>query len=420
MSESILQFLWKFQLFSSIELISTSGEHIEVINPGMHNSNSGPDFLNARLKINDTVWAGNVEVHVKSSDWFAHKHQDDEAYNNVILHVVAYCDRLIVQKGREIPCIVVNQWNKAVSYYNDLMNSKLWVPCQERLSDIPEITIRSFLSRLAIERLESKSEDIIAHVESNHHFWEESFYQFIARGLGLKINSEPFEMLARSIPIQLLAKYKANLMQLEALLFGQSGLLNSDAQDDYLQALKKEYEFLKHKHQLKPLEKHIWKFFRVRPNSFPTIRISQFASLIYKHTHLLSACLEITELNQMYDMFAVKASSYWETHFDFGREAGKSAKAIGKSTIDVLLINSVLPFMFSYGKFQNNQKLQDKAIDFLTEIKAENNSIIRNWHNFNINAKTAIDSQGLIHLKNVYCTNRKCLNCTIGHQLISK
>ena len=288
MTEDFIHFIWKYSYFDSNSLFTTKGDKIEIIKLGEHNTNAGPDFFNAKIKIGDTLWVGNVEIHINSSDWIKHKHSLDNAYNNVILHVVLKYDIDINrQNGEIIPALELKYDINFEDRYHQLMKNKQWIPCQSYLPAVNKFDIHFWLAKIAIERLHSKSSIIEEKLARNNNNWEESYYHKLARSFGMNVNSEPFELLAMSLPLLILAKHKNNLFQIESLLFGQAGFLNEIMPNElYYVKLQKEYIFLKKKYQLKAIEKHQWKFLRLRPSNFPTIRISQFANLIYKSTSL--------------------------------------------------------------------------------------------------------------------------------------
>lgn len=420
MSEDFIHFLWNYSYYDSNNLISTSGEKIEVIKHGEHNHNAGPDFFNAKIKIGETIWVGNIEIHINSSDWNKHKHSDDAAYNNVILHVVLNHDTDIKRaNGETITTLQIKYNTNFESRYNQLMKNKQWVACQNYLPGLNKFDIHFWLAKIAIERLNSKSQLILESLERNKNNWEESFYHKLARSFGLNINSEAFEQLALSLPLLILAKHKNNLIQLEALLFGQAGMLDDTIPDDeYFNQLKKEYLFLKKKYKLKPIEAQQWKFLRLRPSNFPTIRISQFANLVYKSTALFSKSLEAQDIKTLQKFYQVSASDYWNNHYVFGKTSRQMKKQLGQISLSVIFINTVIPFIFVFGQIKGIEQYKNKAVDLLEEMKAENNSIVSRWAKFGIKADNALYSQALIQLKKEYCDKKKCLKCKIGNEII--
>ena len=421
MKEDFLHYLWRLKKFDFTELQTTDGEQILILQPGTLNHNAGPDFINAKIQIGDTLWAGNVEMHLKSSEWLIHKHQTDKAYNNVILHVVLEEDKAIKrQTGEKIPCLELRKRVplKLSTVYKKLIHNEYWIPCQHQLHGVKEITRELWLDRLMIERLEEKTQGIAQRFEANKQNWEETFYQMLSRNFGVKINAEAFELLAKSISILTLAKHKNNLFQLEALLFGQAGLLEKDFKDAYPQKLKTEYTHLRRKFDLTPIHATHWKFLRLRPANFPTIRIAQLAMLIFQSSHLFSKILAIQNVKEVENMFELSIANYWQTHYVFDKESIKRKKSLGKNTIHLFIINTIVPFLFFYGNKKGDEKYKDKAMQLLEELPAEKNSIIRKWEELAIHPKSAYQSQALLQLKNNYCNEKKCLSCSIGHAIL--
>lgn len=300
------------------------------------------------------------------------------------------------------------------------MKNNQWIACRNDLLNIDTFTIQNWLGKLAIERLEEKSKRIHKLLENTNNSWETAFYYQLAENFGFKLNSAPFKLLAKSLPLNYIAKHKNDLFQIEALFFGQAGFLNEDTGDEYYLSLRKEYEYLKKKFQLKSIEKHLWKFSRSRPGNFPTIRIAQFAQLIYKSSALFSKIIETKNVADFYKLFIVKPSGYWDNHYVFNKESVIKIKIIGKSAVDIILVNTIIPFLFVYGKSKGLHDIQERAINLLENIKPEKNSIITRWDELNVKPSNAFDTQALIQLKNNYCEPKKCLNCQIGNSLISK
>jgi len=418
MKEDFLHYLWQYSLYSTPLLIN-SGEMVEVINPGEYNTDSGPDFFNAKLKIGDTLWAGNVEIHVNASDWIKHNHQNNDAYDNIILHVVANNDYQVVRKnGNAIPTLELKAPKNIYEQYLYLMQNNDWVPCEAFISSMDEFTILQCKEALLVERLKDKSEIIEHRFIANNNNWEETFYQTLAYNFGFKTNSQPFEMLAKSIPISYLAKHKDQLSLIEAMLFGQSGLLNIDLSDEYIIQLAKDYKHLATKFSLKALNSSLWKFMRLRPANFPTIRIAQFARLIHESNALFSKLIRANTIGDIQELFSIHASEYWNTHYSFKSISESKPKRFGLSAFYNIVINTISPMLFYYGQQKKQSEYIEKALQYLCEIPNEQNSIINKWADIGIEAKNAFDSQALIQLKNVYCKNRKCLSCRIGNQVI--
>jgi hypothetical protein len=421
MPEEFLQYIWENKLFVAENLKTTNGEQLEIISVGKRNTDSGPDFFNARIKIDDTIWVGNIEIHKNSSDWVRHNHQNDKAYNNVILHVAENCDQQIFRNnGEEIPALLFRYPNQLKTNYQKLLDAKTWIACQNQFHKIDPIILQLGFNRLMIERLEDKTSEILIRLQQNNCDWNETFYQMLSRMFGFKVNSVPFEMLAKSLPIGILAKHKSSLFQLEALLFGNSGLLNDQLLgDDYYINLRNEYSFLYKKYQLKGIESHLWKFMRLRPVNFPTVRISQLAALIHSSHGLFSRIIEIERLDELKKLFEVQASDYWNEHYSFNKNSTRnSVKELGENSINTLIINVVIPFLFVYGEKQNKENLKNRSLEFLEQLPAEENSIIEKWGKMGVESRSAFESQALLQLKNKYCERKKCLNCQIGVKLV--
>ncbi len=421
MTEEFLHHIWKFRLFDQLELKTTKGELVEIQKPGDHNFDAGPDFFNGKIKVGETLWAGNVEVHINSSDWKRHLHQNDKAYDNIILHVVNNADTILHRStGEEIPTLEIKNriHKKLYQNYLDFKSSTDWVPCEKQISSVPEFIINSTKDKLLLERLERKSIAIIDSLKLNNNNWEETFYQSLARNFGFKTNAEPFELLAKSIPSIVLGKHKSSLLQLEALLFGQAGMLFEHFTEKYPQQLQNEYAFLKQKFKLQPIEKHLWKYLRLRPINFPSIRIAQFANLIYHSSHLFSKILELENASELKKMMNVSVSGYWESHFMLDRISNKKPKSLGEEAINNIIINTIVPFLFVYGKQKDDEKYISRALLFLEQTRGESNSITRKWEKLGVSVKTAHSTQALLQLKNEYCSHKKCLNCSIGNYLL--
>ena len=422
MTEEFLQYIWKHTLFNRSVLKTTDGKQIEIIRCGLHNSDAGPDFFNAQIRIGETLWAGNVEVHIKSSDWFKHKHQNDGAYKNVILHVVWENDKDIELPGNFVlPALELKDFVEKDIYikYEELKNSSKSIPCETEIQKVNQLTLTSWLDRLVSERLERKTNLISSNLEKSINDWEESFYRLILRTLGNPLNSEPFERLATVLPFKMVHKHRANILQLEALLLGQAGFLEGDFKDEYIVRLQKEYQYLKHKLNLTPMSKSEWKFMRIRPPQFPTIRLAQLAAVIHSQEHLFREAMDADTEYDIIKLFSIKPSEYWLTHFQPDRLSTRKAGAIGKSTIEILIINAVIPTMFIYGRNTGKDEVSEKALDILHIIKPEKNNIIKKWESLGINAADAYETQALLQLRKEYCDQRRCVNCAIGHQLMN-
>jgi len=423
-SENFLYFIWQFRLFNTNELYCIGGEKLQVINPGLLNKNAGPDFSEAKLIIDNTTWVGNVEIHTLSSDWILHGHENDKCYESVILHVVYEQDKPIYRKnGVLVPVLVLKGLFKEelLHNYNALMLSLNQFPCARQIGAVDKICIESMMSRLIVERFEEKSKAVLQKLDKHKGDWDETFYNFIAMNFGFKVNSIPFELLADSLPQQILAKNKDNDLAVEALLFGQAGFLEPDLDDEYPNRLKTEYAFLQKKYGLIPIDKSIWKFLRMRPQSFPTIRLAQFSALIIKSNHLFSKILEIDDLPMMYQLFDdLPVNEYWLTHFHFNKSTRRVNVQPGKKSVQNIFINTVCVFLFAYGKYTDQPHFMERAFDFLDHIPAEENIIITNYLDYGVKADNAFMSQALLQLNKYYCTQKKCLNCGIGIKILKK
>jgi len=421
--EDFLHYVWKFRLFDRADLRTNDGEELEVFSAGMHNSDSGPDFENARIRIGETVWAGNVEVHLASSDWNKHGHTTDNAYENVVLHVVYRDDvPLILPNGRRVPTLELQNRipDELYSRYHKLIfGEQSIIPCEASIGSVDSLTLHNWLTRVLVERLEKKSAAVTSALNVNRGDWEETFYQFLAANFGFKTNAVPFELLARSLPQNILAKHKNNPMQIDALVFGQAGFLGEAFKDEYPLKLKEEYSFLQKKYKLIPVEKHLWKYMRLRPANFPDIRLAQFAALIVRSNHLFSKILEIKDVKALKALFSeVKVNPYWDDHYRFDKISSSSSKNMGEASVDILLLNTIALFLFSYGKSQQLQPFINRSLKLLEHLPCENNKIVTDFCNLGVKIKTAFESQALTELKNNYCSYKRCLQCGIGNKIL--
>ncbi len=419
MTEDFLHFIWQFGLFERNNMKAVSGEEIEIISIGQLNADAGPDFFNARIKINGIEWAGNVEIHLRSSDWTKHNHHHDAAYNNVILHVVEeYNGESYTEKGTLIPSVTLKYDHKILENYLHLYRSNNSIACSRHLPGFDADMFNLYLSSIAIERLENKTIEIKEKLIYSRYSWEDVFYKCLAKNFGFRVNGLPFSMLAEAVPLKVLAKQKNNLLQIEALLFGQSGLLPAKSDQSYVKSLQAEYVFLKSKFDLKPLQKEIWKYLRVRPVNFPSVRIAQFAVLIHQSSALFSKVIEQENLESLIQMFSVNATKYWDSHYDFEKPSPVEVKNLGRESIWALIINTIIPFVFLYGREKGKSELTDRALKFMEMIPAEKNKIVRCWAEAGKIAGNALESQALIQLYNFYCQPRNCLQCRIGTTII--
>lgn len=419
MTERLLQFIWQFQYFNKSELATTAGETIQIIFPGQHNTNQGPDFSDAKIKIERTIWAGTVELHLKTSDWKKHNHHGDKNYNNVILHVVWEEDVELAEVLKRIPVLELKERVSKIllQRYEELMNSSSFIPCEKNIQNVRDITWKSWKERLLAERLVRKAKTVETHLQQNNFHWEETFWWLLARNFGIKVNADAFEAIAKSLPITILAKHKSQINQLEALLFGQAGLLGNKHKEDYPKLLWREYKFLKEKYKLKPVHQPIH-FLRMRPGSFPTIRLAQLAILISDSSHLFSKIKEAQHIKEVKQWFDVTANDYWHYHYRFDEASAFKRKNLGATMTDNIIINTVVPVLFAYGDYHDDSKYKDKALQWLEETAAESNSITKGFLKLSIENKNAFDSQGLIELKNGYCNEKRCLECGVGNSLL--
>ena len=420
MKESILHYVWQNKLFRAHNLETTDAELLEIIDVGRMNTDAGPDFFNAKVKIGETVWAGNVEIHTNSSDWNKHNHQIDSAYNNVILHVVFKADGEVYRAdGESIPQLELTFPKQIEDNYEQLFSETKWIPCADKISLVPSIFIQSWKNALLTERLEQKMTVIECLLADTNQHWEEAFYITLARSFGFGTNSQAFESLAKSISVSVLGKHKDNLFQLEALLFGQADLLITNDSNSYGQELRKEYDFLKTKYELTPIDGSQWKLLRLRPDNFPHIRIAQFAALIHSSSKLFSKIIEHPEIIYLKKLFTCEPSSFWKNHYLFADESPLKNKNLGTQSIHSILINTVVPFLFCYASHKNDEEMKDKALQILEQIPSERNSIVTNWQNIGLSSNSAYDSQAFLQLKKQYCDEKKCLRCRIGHKVLT-
>ena len=415
MKEEFLYYIWENRLIDKV-LQTTEGESVEVVVTGYRNTDSGPDFLEAKIQIGDKLWAGQVEIHVKASDWNRHNHQTDKAYKNVILHVVYENDT----KVNDIPTLELKGHFDETLFanYQRFISTKNWIPCGNSIAQVPVFTRLSWLDRMAVERLESKSETVTKILNADQFDWEDALYKLLMRYFGLKVNNEAFEYLSTILPFKTLLKHADNLLQIEAMLFGCAGFLEDDFTEDYPLLLKREFGLMKAKFNLLTMPAERWKFMRMRPSNFPTIRLAQMAQLIHKNESLFSKIREAKNTAEVKALFDVVASEYWETHWRFGVPTESTPKHLGDATADILMINAVAPLLFCYGKLHKDESVCETAIQFLEETEAEDNAVIRHFAQCSIKADNAMQTQALLHLYNMYCKRKRCLECRLGNVLM--
>ena len=416
MTERLLQYIWQFQYFNTSELTTFEGEGLNVMHPGTYNTNQGPDFIDGKIKIGNTVWAGSIELHINSSDWAAHKHSSDNNYKNVILHVVWQHDA-----KTKLPFPTLALQDKVskllLTKYDALMNTNSFIPCEKMIHQVNELTWASWKERLLVERLQKKSQIVFEYLKTNNNHWEETFWWMLAKNFGIKVNSDAFEKIAQSIPVNVLAKHKNQIHQLEALLFGQAGLLEEKFTEDYPMLLQKEYQFLKSKYQLQKITAPLY-FLRMRPANFPTVRLAQLAMLVHNSLHLFSKIKEGSSVTEIKALLNVTANDYWHYHYTLDEPSAFKKKNLGAQMIDNILINTVVTVLFAYGHYHKEESYTNKALQWLLEITAEKNTITKGFSQLGIANKNAFDSQALIQLKNEYCSKKHCLDCAVGNKLL--
>ncbi len=429
--EQLLHYVWKHKLFATAPLKTTEGVDVEVIDTGLHNTNAGPDFFNAKIKLGDTLWVGNVEIHEKASQWFEHGHHLDARYNNVVLHVVGKADMdTLTLDGDMPPQMELAVPNSVLTHYNELLAADKFPPCHNILHQLSPLTLHSWLAALQTERLESKTKAVIRRAELANGSWEDAFFITLARNFGFGVNGDAFERWAANVPLRCVDHHRDNVFQIEALFMGQAGLLTSEAlpprqhqmalKDEYFEQLKKEYSYLAHKFNLQSLDPAMWLFLRLRPQNFPHIRLSQLAMLYHSRTASLANIVACEGLAQLRKALFTKVSAYWQTHYVFGGGSKSSDKALSVASRDVLILNTVVPILFAYGRHRHNDILCERAFQLLEELRAENNHIVRMWQTCGLEVKNAGDTQALIQLKTEYCDRKDCLRCRIGYEYLKK
>lgn len=421
MTEALFQFIWKHSLYNPTGLKSTSGEDIQVVFSGNINKDSGPDFSEARIRVGNTLLIGNVELHINASDFQKHGHLKDNAYSNLILHVVYNND--LSNFLPSTPTLVLKEHlsDELIKKYDELLVANRPIPCGEQHLRVRDITKESWQSRLLAERWEQKLLDWNVMLENSAEDWRNLLYWRLGANFGFKTNADAFLTLVRSIPLNVLARHRENLMQIEALLFGQAGMLNEPFKDEYPTILQNEYYYLSKKYSLTPMPVHLWKFLRMRPANFPTIRIAQFAKLIHESVHLFSKLIASHSVKEVEAQFNISASDYWDNHFVFDEEVHEvSPKKLGKTSIQNIVINTIAPIQFLYASKQDTGNLAELAIQLLDTVKAEENHIISYWEQVGWKPKNASQSQALLQLYKCYCSQKKCLQCAIGLQIIKQ
>ena len=422
MREDLVSYIWRYRMWGDASLTTVKGDPVEVIDVGLPNYGAGPDFFNAKVRIAGTLWAGNVEIHVRASDWNRHQHQNDVAYNSVILHVVANSDAEVKnQKGDCLPQIQLPIEPRYINLAEQLCQSHQPIPCGHYWDEHLKTRLQFMMNGLLCERLEHKVVAIRQILENNCNDWEETFYQVLAKSFGMKVNETPFVLLAKSLPQHILAKQKDNLLQLEALFIGQAGLLDRvECSDSYTDQLRAEYHFLRQKYSLSPIDPSLWRMGRIRPASSPYIRLAEFAMLTHKSEHLFRKVVDTSDPKEMYNLFASGTSEYWNNHYQLAVWSKKSEKNIGEAMRNNILINCVVPMLFAYGKHIGDEKLTERVFDLLEGIPAESNAIIDTWKNYGVVSHNAYDTQALLEQMKSYCLKKECLRCKLGHQIFKR
>lgn len=429
--EQLLHYTWKHKLYPLKELTTSDGQRVEIVDPGLHNRNAGPDFFNAKIRIGSTMWVGNVEIHDKSSDWYQHGHDKDSRYDNVVLHVAAELDTEVMKSnGEYVPQLQLSVPDDVLTHYDELQRTDEYPPCYKVIPHLSALIIHSWMAALQTERLEQKTEAIRKRAELCNGSWEDAYFVTLARNYGFGINGEVFEQWAYNIPLNAVAHHRDDLFQIEAIFMGQAGLLELDSipeyyqkdalNDGYFAKLRNEYQYLAHKFSMKPIDFKLWRFLRLRPQNFPHIRISQLANLYYQQKAGLSQLIECETLDELKNVLKSQVTPYWETHYTFGSTSPKNEKHLSYGSINLLMINTAIPMLFAYGRHTTKEVLCDKAFDFLEQLKAENNHIIRMWQQVGLPVKSAGDSQALIQLKKEYCDKKECLRCRFGYEYLRR
>lgn len=417
--EQLLHYVWKHKIFPLKELKTTDGSLIEVIDTGLHNNDSGPDFFNAKIKINGTLWIGNIEIHNRASDWYLHGHDKDKAYDSVILHIVTEADCEVYRVDKElIPQVRLTCPEYIIRNFETLVQADRFPPCYRIVKTLPSLMIHSWMSALQTERFSAKADVIMERLQKNGGDWEDAFFVTLARNFGFGLNGDAFELWAGMIPLRAVDKHRDNLFQIEAVFFGQAGLLEEEIEDEYYRKLQKEFSYMKHKFGLGVMDTSLWRFLRLRPGNFPHVRIAQLAFLYYQERSLFSRVMEAESVKQVKTLLRSRTSDYWETHYQFYNSSPRRTKSLSDSSLNLIVINTVVPFLYAYGRYKGNEALCERAECFLTELKSENNYVTRMWNEIGLKVNNAADSQALLQLKKEYCDKKKCLYCRIGFEFL--
>jgi hypothetical protein len=421
-TEQFLHYIWQHRLFDSRNLVTDEGSAVEILDPGIHNTGAGPDFFNARIRIGDTNWAGNVEIHINASEWQRHRHHSDAAYDGCILHVVEFRDAATVKSnGQSLPAIELKDRYPSFLWENyiALLGRQDWIPCVKQLGEIDRFTWESVFDGMSEERLRHRAENIFSDLITVKYDWEEIFYRHLCRNFGFQLNALPFEMLARSLPLRIIRKEAGIPMNVEALLFGQASMLETQGRDNYQNSLSDIYRHLRNKYGLIPIPPASWKYLRLRPVNFPAVRIAQLSRLLISQPFLFSRILSAGDTGNIFGILDVTASEYWDSHYRFNKESAKQPKRTGKSSIENIIINTAVPFIYSWGLYHGEKKFTEHAVEILAGIPSESNHIMEGWKAAGVKPVTARESQALLQLRMEHCSAKKCLNCIIGNKLIN-
>ena len=429
--ELLLHYVWKHKMLPLNDLRTTDGREVEIVDPGLHNRNAGPDFFNAKVRIGSTLWVGNVEIHLNASEWYAHGHDRDPRYNNVVLHVVGKADTDVMTEDRHyLPQIELPVPETVRQHYDELLATDHYPPCYRIVRDLPPLLVHAWMAALQTERLEQKTRAISERARQCDGSWEDAYFQTLARNFGFGINGDAFEQWARNVPLNAVGKHRDDLFQVEAIFLGQAGLLATESippryredalREGYFSRLQNEYTYLAHKFQLQPMDFTTWRFLRLRPQNFPHIRISQLATLYHDRRANLSALIECETVDALRQLLSTHVTPYWETHYVFGAESKQSSKKLSVSSADLLIINTAIPMLFAVGRHRQKEELCDRAFDLLEQMKAEKNHIITMWQECGLPVKSAGDTQALIQLKKEYCDRKDCLRCRFGYEYLKR
>lgn len=417
--EQLLHYVWKHKLFPLKELRTTTGLSVEVIDVGLSNQDSGPDFFNAKIKIDGTLWVGNIEIHTLASDWLRHEHNKNKVYDSVILHVVEQADEEVRRtNGELIPQMVLNCPDTIRYNFEQLSRTDSYPCCHSIIKQLPPLILNSWLSALQYERFEQKASLLIKRLEKCDGNWEDAFFVTLARNFGFGLNGDAFEQWINLVPLRAVDKHRDNLFQVEALFFGQAGLLEEEIDDEYYRQLQKEFAYLRHKFELKVMDASLWRFLRLRPGNFPHVRIAQLAYLYHSERSLLSRVMEAGTTKEIGNILHSRTSTYWETHYQFYHSSPQRVKSLSASSLNLIIINTVVPFLYTYGQHKGEERFYARAQEWLEMLKAENNYVTRMWNEMGLKVTNAGDSQAVLQLKKEYCDKKKCLYCRIGFEYL--